>query len=336
TALPGVNFLGKGPAPRDGDLPVWMASEGLEMLRHGDYPGAAEYYQNEARRDPSRAEGWLGIGAALMGSGDFSSAITYLLKGVEIDERFPVGVLLAETKTGKPQVLLNVSHLLSKGQDRAQFLLAINILDEVMRDPNTPENLYLQANELRGSVRELLRAGPGANLTKLRARRKLNQGRRLLDGPLRLVLKVALLVALLAGGYQAWRWGQGTWLVRQGLSDYKEAAQMASMGTTSLNSSKDAADACELYFRAFTRFKRAQTYRDPSSIATLYLTIRAGESMLERARSVPSEARRLPPGAMADVESTVRQSRVRLARIDANGTQTRQQQAELNAMLDNK
>lgn len=315
-----------------GDLPVWMASEGLQMLRQGDYTGAAEYYEAEAKRDPARAEGWLGIGAALVGSGDFQAGVIYLLKGVEIDGTFPVGTLISESKPGHPQLLLNMAELFMAARTQVSTRAALDVLDECMRSPLTPQKIYLRANELRQDCRDLAEALKSPDLSKLKGR-KIRPRRGPLAGLGRTLVTLLVLGGLAYGGWFGWRLFQGLRYARQGFSDYKEAYQMASTG---MATSREATDPIDMYYRAFIDFKQAQVYKGTADFQVQFMLVKCGEATIERARENLTAARKLSPASLAEIEATVRQARTRLAKLDPSGAKLKEQQAKLSASLQTK
>lgn len=318
-----------------GELPLWMASEGLQMLRQGDYIGAASYYEVEAKRNPGRAEGWLGIGAAMVGSGDFRTGVTYLLKGAEIDENFPIGALICEAKPGHPQLLINMAELFLAAGTMVSTRTAIDVVDECMRNPTTPQKIYLRANELRQTCRDQAEALQSPNLSKRKGRR-IGTRRGPLASVLRLLFTLLALGGLAYGGWFGWRAFQGMDAMRRGVSEYKEAYQMDATGVGTLNASNDVTDPADLYGRAFTHFRQALSYKGPADFQTQFMLMKSGEAVLERARNSAVVARKLSPASIADIEVAVRQARTRLAKLDPTGAQLKEQQAKLASSLQTK
>lgn len=335
TPLPPGAPLGNKPnlSVQPGDLPIWMASDGLQMLRLADYTGAAEYYEREVRHDEARAEGWLGIGAALYGSSEFRKAVPYLLKGAQIDTTFPVGALLYESRPGQPQLLLNMAELLLAEKTPVSTRVALDVLDECMRNPTTPQKVYLRANEMRDEARDQVEALKSPDLSRRRGRRIRKSP---LAGPLRLLITIVVLAGLGYAGWYGWRYFEGMRLVRDGFSDFKAAAQMSTTGMTPMSSSADVSDPAELYYRAFSDFTRAQNRPGVNAFQVQFMIVRSGDAVLERVRERPTLSRTIGEKEVAIVERSVRQSRVRIARLDPTGARLREQQAELSALLATK
>jgi tetratricopeptide (TPR) repeat protein len=323
------------PKINPGQLPIWMASEGLNMLRQGDYEGAAEYYENEAKRDADRAEGWLGIGAALVGSGEYKKAVTYLLKGMEFDKSFPIGALLSEAKPGHPQVLFNLAELFLTVETPLSVQSAISILDECLASPTTPQKLYMKSDELRRKSREKLANLQIADKAGLLELQKKARKTRAASGAIRFLFTLVFLALLGAGGWFGYNFFQATRLYKQGMLDYSEAHHIAEVGSGSLNSSQNISDPLDLYYKAYTEFKQSSDF-GPKDFHTWFMLTRSGEAILERARASSAVQKKLGPQTLGEIDKNVRLARTRMSKLDPSGSQLKVEQNELTHSLQQK
>lgn len=318
------------PQVQSGALPVHFASEGLNMLRLGDHGGAAGYYEAEAKRDPARAEGWLGIGAAFFGAGQFKKALTYLLKGAHIDTRFPIGALLEEAKPGQPRVMFNMAELFLTIDDPVAVQTAISILETCMASPAAPADLYASANEMRRHGRERLEDMELADKPALLAMKKGARRQKVTSHVVRVVMTLVVVVGLSVGVWFGYHFVQFRRYMSAGMLDFKEAYRTVNLGTSTLNATKNATPS-ELYRRAFDAFEKAAAHR-PTSFTALFMSVRSGQHLLQLARG-DKLTQKVSPQMLGQIEQDVKKAQARMRTLDPSGKLSRDEQNELNETL---
>lgn len=316
----------QGSTVQPGALPIYFATDGLTMLREGEFNQAAEYYQREAQKDATRAEGWLGIGAALYGVGDYKQAMPYLNKGAEIDTVFPIGALLAETVPGKPDIMFGMGELFMTGGDTTSFHNATKVFEELMRAPTTSASMYARCDELkrkcRDKIDEILYNNPKLNEMKRQAAR-----RKTTDAIKRFLFTVVLLGGLGFGGWKGYYIAQYYRYTRMGMVDYLDAYRLQNYGQASVNAQKAGNDPYVLYHNSYDDFHAATEFR-PTDVHAHFMTVRCGEAILNLANEGKLK-QNVSPNVLGQIDEGVRSSKEALKKLDAGGTKVRQEQTQL-------
>jgi len=313
-----------------GGLPSWFLSDGLTALRNSQPREAGVYYQAMVNSQPERAEGWLGLGAAMLGLGDQRKASELLLKGQEIEKDFPLGALVAEAKPGDPQALYHFAGVMLGQGTKAASLAAMLILDECMASPLTPEPLYLKADLLRRKAREQLeiweaRANPAMMSMKRNALRQ-----RIFGNAVRILSVLAVvIIGVLVYQYFSNRFKSEA-LVRLGTDEYIEAYRLATLGVTKRQSRAGTSDPLIILARAYEKFTVAAQL-SPAEFDPQYMRYKSLEFMLgfgRRYRPISGA-----PKTVQDVQTQMDASGKVLNRMDPAKEKRKKKDADLQTLM---
>jgi tetratricopeptide (TPR) repeat protein len=305
-------------------LPDSFQSEGVKLINAGKFREAMHFYGAQAKSEPDKADGWLGLGGALVGLDNFKDAAACFAKGHKLRPEFPVGALVAHARPGKPQLWLELARVCANLNTVSAYLCAEDIIREAMRSPMAPDNLYMEADrerrKLQAKMRLLkLKADPlhrSMSASERRARRlalTMNLG----------ILSVLGIIALVAGVW-VYHWKLGDTYFKQGLDYYYDASQMAQdMNVEDTGS----AEVDELYMKAYDTFVRA-AHTEPNLFDAQFMLAVSGHELLKH------ELHRIGPDDPLPKEYKAIQREISgavkaMRRLDPSGERTRRKQGDL-------
>lgn len=126
-----------------------MSPVGLGCLCSGDLKTAARFWEVRARSSPERAEGWVGVAACLVLSGNPRAAEPYLQRALEVEPGFPAGAVLGTLCRGAPKQALRVLRWLEGRGFRRQAWEGAKML---LKSAPLPAGLYRHVARLMKRV----------------------------------------------------------------------------------------------------------------------------------------------------------------------------------------
>lgn len=327
TVLPGSTAEGR-QVPL---LPTWFLSDGLHMLRKGDYKAAEQYYEALTRKNADEAEGWLGLGAAWQGRGSTSQAVACYVKGLELDEHlFPLAALAVEATPGKPAVLYNLAVALSRQDKRRCYRTAISIFEEVMASATTSRRLYQKADAARRKAKDGLEWLEARENPSMMSLKKTAQRQKRWRTIVHTVFFAVTVTAVTWIGWQAYHRSRAETLYQQGMLTYTQGHRVATYGSSKLTAA-EGKDAYLLYTEALDHFRESIRFR-PTSFEAHFMIVKAGQQALRHlARHFGSE--KTPPELVQQLHSQIEAADAYCRKADPGGHETRRQQGLLDSRL---
>lgn len=311
-----------------GNLPIYMATEGLVLLRKGDYKAAASYYQEQLRSSPELAEGWFGAGAAMAAVGDSKKCVTLFLKGIEIDGTFPLGALLAEAKPGEPKMIMSVVDQFVHVNTPQSLHSAILTLDEITGSPTTPKKLYVQAHDLKRKCRERIDTFKIQGNSSLLAIKHQAEATRKAQTAAKFVIRLTIVAVLAVGGWFAYRYINTQLLLRSAQEDYVQAT------TEEVSEKKElrinTAVPNRLYLKSWDEY-RAVARLNPDNFTAQFMLAKIANAMFERVRQ--HKASDLSRAQLSEMVQVSDKAKDNIKRLDPRGDLTKAHESNLEDAL---
>lgn len=315
-------------------MPTWFLSDGLRMVREGDYVAAGRYYEARVEEKAVDVEGWLGLGAAWQGRGRIQQAVGCYAQGLELDESsFPLEALALEATPGKPEILQDLAVLLSRQDDKRCCRAAIAIFGEVMASTSTSRQLYMKADSARRKARESLEWLEARDKPALMSLKKAARRGRCWRILLRGLVVLVLLAAIPWFGWRAYLRSREETSFQRGMLLYVQAHQMATYGSSNLAES-EGKDPYQLYTAALGQFCEALRTQ-PTSFEVNFMVVKAGQQAIRHLSHHFGSGRALPT-VVRELNSQVEQASTFCRQADPGNLETRRQEGLLEARVDSQ
>lgn len=321
---------GGSPFIQPGSLPARFGSEGLKMLRAGEYNAATRYYRAITDRHPDDAHGWLGLGAALLGKGDLKTAATCFTRGRELDPSFPVGALAAEARPGNPEGLFKLASACMQMRHGIAYGCAMVILDECLASPLTSPGLYLKVDELRRKARLAVEDWQGLSNPAIVSMKRNARRERLLSSVMRTWLTIGLVLVVAFLGYTLVQRARAETVLKIGTDAYVEASRLARHGQSKRNTS-GVVDGLALLGSAYDKLKQAADLY-PTSFDAQFMLLRSSEAMLKSPTYRATNASM--PANWNELDADVTRLREVIQRLDPDGHKSARKDKELKGLID--